>query len=43
MTALMLASKGGHIEIVKVLLEQDGIEINAKDVYLILSMFHSII
>ena len=34
-TALMYASVCGHTEIVKILLEQSGIDINAKDVYLI--------
>ena len=34
-TALMLASEKGYIEIVKMLLDQNGIEINAKNVYLI--------
>ena len=31
----MYASRNGHTEIVKMLLEQKGIDINAKDVYLI--------
>ena len=34
-TALMYASVCGHAEIVKILLEQNGIDINAKAVYLI--------
>ena len=34
-SALMFASGNGCAEIVKMLLEQDGIDINAKDVYLI--------
>ena len=39
----MWASESGHTEIVKILLEQNRIDINAKDVYLISFMFHSII
>ena len=35
LTALMIASQNEHTEVVKMLLEQDGIEINAKDVSLI--------
>ena len=31
----MLASDGGHTEVVKMLLEQEGIKINAKTVNLI--------
>ena len=31
-TALMRASANGHTEIVKILLEQKGIDINAKDI-----------
>ena len=42
-TALMMASMNGHTEIVKIFLEQKGIEINAKDAYLISSKFQSII
>ena len=42
-TALIWASKNGHTEIVKILLEQKGIDINAKDIYLFLSKFASII
>ena len=30
----MIASQSGDIEIVKLLLEQEGIDVNAKDVYL---------
>ena len=39
----MRASFKGHTEVVKMLLERKGIKINTKSVYLILSMFHSII
>ena len=39
----MNASEKGHIKIVKILLEQEGIDINAGDVSLIYSNFHSII
>ena len=39
----MMGSRYGHIEIVKLLLEQEEIDINAKNIYLILSMFISII
>ena len=35
----MKASNNGHIEIVKMLLEQEGIDINSKDIQLFLSMF----
>ena len=35
MTALMWASEEGHTEIVKILIEQNGIDINAKTVFLI--------
>ena len=38
----MRASMSGHAEIVKILLEQEGIEINAIDISLLLSMFISI-
>ena len=31
----MLSSDNGHAEIVKILLEQNGIDINAKNFYLI--------
>ena len=31
-TALMKASWNGHTEIVKILVEQEGININAKDI-----------
>ena len=31
-TALMRASGKGHIEIVEILVEQEGIDINAKDI-----------
>ena len=31
-TALMIATENGHTEIVKILLEQEGIDINAKDI-----------
>ena len=30
-TALILASENGHTKIVKILVEQEGIDINAKD------------
>ena len=30
-TALILASRKGHTEIVKILIEQEGIDINAKE------------
>ena len=39
----MYASKHGHTEIVKFLVEQEGIDINAKDISLLLSVFISII
>ena len=42
-TALIWASRTGQIEVAKVLLGQKGININAKDVYLISSMFQVII
>ena len=32
-TALIFASRYGHIEIVKFLVEQEGIDINAKNTY----------
>ena len=35
LTALMYASANGHTEIVKILLEQKVIDINAKDIYFI--------
>ena len=38
-TTLISASVNGHIEIVKFLLEQEGIDINDKDVYLFYLMF----
>ena len=41
-TSLMLASRYGHLETVKVLLEHGGIDVNAKSVYLITSKFYSI-
>ena len=31
-TALILASKNGHTEIAKLLIEQEGIDINTQDV-----------
>ena len=43
LTALRYASDNGHIETVKILLEQEGIDINSKDVYLFLSIFIVII
>ena len=39
----MIAIGSGCTEIIKMLLEQKEIEINAKDVYLFLSKFYSII
>ena len=42
-TALMIASKNNNIEIVKLLLEQKGIDINAKNVYLLCSKLVSAI
>ena len=39
----MKASLNGHTETVKILLEYKGIDINAKDILLILSIFISII
>ena len=37
-SSLILASYTGQVEIVKVLLEQDRIEVNAKDIYLFSSV-----
>ena len=31
----MIASQYGHIEVVKLLLEQERIDVNAKDIYLL--------
>ena len=42
-TALMWASANGYTEIVKILVKQEGIDINAKDIYLFYSKFISII
>ena len=42
-TALVWATRNGHIEIVKLLVEREGIDINVKDLYLFLSKFISII
>ena len=42
-TALMLVSDIGHTEIVKILVEQEGIDINTKDIKLFLSKFILII
>ena len=39
----MEASRNGHIETVKILVEQKGIDINAKDISLILTIFIPII
>ena len=39
----MRASINDYIEIVKILVEKDGIDINAKNVYLFYLMFISII
>ena len=38
-SSLMLASVNGHIEIVKLLLEQEGIDVNVKDAYLLYLIF----
>ena len=35
----MIASQNGHIDVVKLLLEQKGIEINAKNISLYLLIF----
>ena len=40
---MIIASEGGHAEIVKLLLEQDGIYINAKNIYLFSSVLLLII
>ena len=40
-TALMLASNFGNTEIVKLLLEQEGIDINAKNAFMFYSWFIS--
>ena len=42
-TALIKASEKGHTKIVKILLEQEGIDINAKNISLFLTEFISII
>ena len=39
----MIASEKGHIEILKTLIKQEGIDINAKDIFLYLSIFILII
>ena len=39
----MYASDSGHTETVKILVEQEGIDINAKDIYLYYSLIISII
>ena len=39
----MLASEEGHTETVKILVEQEGIDINAKNISLLLSIFILII
>ena len=39
----MKASKNGYTEIVKILLEKEGIDINAKDILLFLSRLISIL
>ena len=39
----MMASRYDHSEIVKMLLEQNGIDINAQDIYLFLLLFQSVI
>ena len=38
-TLLILAANGNCTEIMKLLLERGGIDINAKDIYLFSSMF----
>ena len=43
LSALMIAAEKGHIEIVKLLLEQKGIDLNAKDVFLLYLKFISLI
>ena len=42
-TSLILASWNDKIEIVKILIAQEGIDINVKDILLFLSIFISII
>ena len=39
----MRASQNGHTEIVKILVKQEGIDINSKDIQLFLSIFILII
>ena len=39
----MTASEKGHVKIVKILVKQEGIDINAKDIFLYLSVFILII
>ena len=39
MTAFITASNNGNIEIVKLILEQNKIDINARDIYLFCTMF----
>ena len=38
-----MASQDGHTEVVKLLIEQEGIDINEKNIWLFWSMFISII
>ena len=40
-TALMSASRYGNVEIVKLLLEHKGIDVNAQTIYFLYSMFIS--
>ena len=42
-TAIIYASEKGHTEIVKLLIEQEGIDTNDEDVYFFYSTFVSII
>ena len=42
-TALIYASAKGHTEIVKILVEQEGIDVKAEDILLFLTIFISII
>ena len=42
-TALIWASQNGHAEIVKLLVEQEGFDVNVKTAYLLSSIFILII
>ena len=42
-TALVIAIEKGHIDVIKLLLKQKGIDINVKDFYLFYFMIISII